>query len=99
MNTSTPNPNLVVSDPKILSGEPVFAGTRVTIDIVLACVDAGIDMARIRASYPIVDEEHIAAARAYRAAHPRTPVKSIAERYPELRLVSRKVVKGPRNGH
>jgi uncharacterized protein (DUF433 family) len=99
MNTSTPNLNLVVSDPEILSGEPVFAGTRVPIDIVLACVDAGIDMARIRASYPIVDEEHIAAARAYQAAHPRTPVKRIGERYPELRLVSRKVVKGPRNGH
>lgn len=99
MNTSTPNLHLVVSDPEILSGEPVFAGTRVPIDIVLACVDAGMDMTRIRASYPIVDEEHIAAARAYQAAHPRTPVKRIGERYPELRLVSRKVVKGPRNGH
>jgi uncharacterized protein (DUF433 family) len=72
MNSSVPNQNLVVSDPEILSGEPVFAGTRIAIDTVLASLDAGIDLARIRASYPIVDDEHIAAARAYRAAHPRS---------------------------
>jgi uncharacterized protein (DUF433 family) len=99
MSSSIVNPDLVVSDPKILSGEPVFAGTRVTIDIVLACVDAGIDMARIRASYPIVDEEHIAAARAYRAAHPRKPVQRLGERYPELRLRSQGVVRRPRHGN
>ena len=68
MNSSVKNQNLVVSDPEFLSGEPVFAGTRITIGTVLASIDAGIDLARIRASYPIVDDEHIAAARAYRAA-------------------------------
>jgi hypothetical protein len=35
-NSFVPNQNLVVSDPEILSGEPVFAGTRNTIDTVLA---------------------------------------------------------------
>jgi uncharacterized protein (DUF433 family) len=78
--------NLVVSDPEILSGDPVFAGTRITIDTVLASIDAGIDMARIRASYPSVDDEHISAARAYRAVHPRSPVPRISERHPELVL-------------
>jgi uncharacterized protein (DUF433 family) len=61
----------VVTDPEILSGMPVFAGSRVPIDVVLACVDAGNDMARIRRAYPlVVTDEHIKAARAYKASHP-----------------------------
>jgi uncharacterized protein (DUF433 family) len=89
MNSSVPNQNLVVSDPEILSGEPVFAGTRIAIDTVLASLDAGIDLARIRASYPIVDDEHIAAARAYRAAHPRSRALRISERHPDLPVLRR----------
>jgi uncharacterized protein (DUF433 family) len=60
----------VVTDPEILSGTPVFAGSRVPIDMVLACVDAGNDTARIRRAYPFVTDEHITAARAYKASHP-----------------------------
>ena len=89
MNSSVKNQNLVVSDPEILSGEPVFAGTRITIDTVLASLDAGIDLARIRASYPIVDDEHIAAARASRAAHPRSRELRFSERHPDLPCVGR----------
>jgi uncharacterized protein (DUF433 family) len=64
----------VVTDPEILSGTPVFAGSRVPIDMVLACVDAGNDMARIRHAYPFVTDEHITAARATkrRTEHPRS---------------------------
>jgi uncharacterized protein (DUF433 family) len=89
MKSSIPNQNLVVSDPGILSGEPVFAGTRIAIDTVLASLDAGIDLARISASYPIVDDEHIAAARAYRAEHPRSRGRRIAEMHPDLPLLRR----------
>jgi uncharacterized protein (DUF433 family) len=85
MNSSMPNPNLVVSDPEILSGEPVFAGTRITIDTVLASLDAGIDLARIRESYPVVSDEHITAARAYRAEHPRSRRLRISEMHPDLK--------------
>jgi uncharacterized protein (DUF433 family) len=60
----------VVTDPEILYGMPVFAGSRVPIDMVLACVDAGTDMARIRQAYPFVTDEHVTAARAYKASHP-----------------------------
>ena len=84
METSLSNLALVVSDPEILSGEPVFTGTRVTIDVVLGSIDAGIDLARIRASYPIADDAHIAAARAYRAAHPKVRGPRISERHPDL---------------
>ncbi len=60
----------VVTDPEVLSGMPVFAGSRVPIDMVLARVDAGTDMARIRQAYPFVTDEHVASARAYKASHP-----------------------------
>jgi uncharacterized protein (DUF433 family) len=60
----------VVTDPKSLDGTPVFAGSRVPIDMLLACVDAGTDMTRIRPVYPFVTDEHITAARAYKASHP-----------------------------
>jgi uncharacterized protein (DUF433 family) len=92
MNSSVKNQNLVLSDREILSGEPVFAGTRITIDTVLASIDAGIDLARIRASYPIVDDEHIAAARAYKVAHPRSRALRIFERHPDLSVLRRSPV-------
>jgi uncharacterized protein (DUF433 family) len=60
----------VVTDPEVLSGMPFFAGSRVPIDVVLASVDAGTDMPRIRQAYPFVTDEHITAARAYKASHP-----------------------------
>ena len=60
----------IVTDPEMLDGIPVFAGSRVPIDMVLACVDAGTDIARIRQAYPFVTDEHISAARAYKASHP-----------------------------
>jgi uncharacterized protein (DUF433 family) len=89
MNSPVPNQSLVVSDPEILSGEPVFAGTRIAIDTVLASLDAGIDMARIRLSFPIVDDEHIATARAYRTAHPRSRGLRISEMHPDLLVLRR----------
>ena len=89
MSSSVKNQKLVVSDPEILSGEPVFAGTRIAIDTVLASLDAGVDLARIRASYPIVGDEHLAAARAYRAEHPRTRGLRISEMHPDLPILRR----------
>jgi uncharacterized protein (DUF433 family) len=89
MNSPVPNQSLVVSDPEILSGEPVFAGTRIAIDTVLASFDAGIGMARIRLSFPIVDDEHIAAARAHTTAHPRSRGLRISEMHPDLTVLRR----------
>jgi uncharacterized protein (DUF433 family) len=62
---------LVTSDPEILRGEPVFSGTRVPIDNVLASADGDISPARLRASYPFLTPAHIEAARTYAAVHPR----------------------------
>lgn len=61
---------LVVSDPAILSGDPVFAGTRVPVDVVLASLEVGVDFERLRAAYPFLTVAHLQAARVYREIHP-----------------------------
>lgn len=62
---------LVVVDPDILGGEPVFAGTRVPIEIVLASQVAGVDIKRLQASYPFLTQAHLQAAQVYQEVHPR----------------------------
>ncbi len=62
---------LVVSDPEILRGSPVFAGSRVPVATVLGSITAGIGLDRLQASYPFLTEAHVQAARVYDAVHPR----------------------------
>lgn len=63
-----PNPRsahsaLISSDPDVLGGVACFSGSRLPIDVVLASLDAGIDLERLRASWPFLTDEHINAAR------------------------------------
>ena len=62
---------LVTSDPEILGGAPVFAGTRVPVDTVMASLKKGIDRKRILRAYPFLTDEHLEAARIYSGVHPR----------------------------
>jgi uncharacterized protein (DUF433 family) len=64
-------PALVNVDPEIMGGVPVFSGTRVPIDFVLASIDEGIVFERLKTSYPFLTPDHIAAARQFRQEHPR----------------------------
>lgn len=61
---------LVVSDPEVMGGAAVFAGTRVPIDVVLGSVAAGVDVLRLQASYPFLTNNQIEAARAYGETRP-----------------------------
>lgn len=63
---------LVVIDPEVMGGVPVFANSRVPIDIVLRSLDRGIAMDRLTASYPFLTSAHVQAARAFAQFHPRT---------------------------
>jgi uncharacterized protein (DUF433 family) len=56
---------LVATDPEIMGGKPVFAGSRLPIDTVLASLASGIPLARLQASFPFLTEAHIRAAQAY----------------------------------
>jgi uncharacterized protein (DUF433 family) len=62
---------LITVDPEILGGTPVFAGTRVPVDTVVASLKKGIDRNRILGAYPSLTDEHLDAARVYSEVYPR----------------------------
>lgn len=49
---------IVVLDPEILGGIPVFAGTRVPVAHVVADLRKGTDHTRIREAYPSLTDQH-----------------------------------------
>lgn len=67
----SPPSALISSDPEVLGGVACFTGSRLPIDVVLASLDAGINLERLRASWPFLTDEHINAARDF--ATPSTP--------------------------
>jgi uncharacterized protein (DUF433 family) len=58
----------IVRDPQIVSGQPVFKGTRVTLKTVLASLAEGATTAEILADFPTLSEEDVRAAIAFAAA-------------------------------
>ena len=59
----------IVSDPKVMFGKPVFAGTRITVEHVLRCLAAGETPAEIAEDYPPLTRADIAAAQSFAADH------------------------------
>lgn len=55
----------ILVDPKILSGKPVFKGTRIPISIVLRMLRDGASFQKIIEEYPSLTEEDIKAALDY----------------------------------
>jgi uncharacterized protein (DUF433 family) len=49
---------IVHSDPEILDGTPVFAGTRVPAHILFDCLKAGDSLERFLEQFPTVSREH-----------------------------------------
>jgi len=89
--------SLVSSDPEVMSGAPVFAGTRVPIDTVLGSLDAGIEMSRLRRSYPFLTPEYIDAARIYAKVHPKRGRPRLSEVNPSWKVKSTRVVRPARS--
>ena len=82
----------VESDPEILGGAPVIAGTRVPVHDVAASLAAGLPIGRIRTAYPSLSEEQIELASLYARANPlqgRPPERRMIE---EAKVLSRRVV-------
>lgn len=65
---SSPDDPRIVEDPAILGGTAVFAGSRLPVTTLLACVDAGDSWERIVASWPWVTAAHVEAARRWAAS-------------------------------
>jgi uncharacterized protein (DUF433 family) len=61
---------LVVSDPEILGGDPVFRGTRVPVHAIAGLVVQGSEPAQLVESYPRLTAEMIRLAPLYAAAYP-----------------------------
>jgi uncharacterized protein (DUF433 family) len=61
---------LVISDPEIMGGDPVFRGTRVPVHLIAELVAQGSKPAELIDSYPRVTAEMIRMAPVYAAAYP-----------------------------
>jgi len=57
----------IVRDPRIVNGEPVLKGTRVTLRTVLASLAEGATTAEILADFPTLSEEDVRAVIAFAA--------------------------------
>ena len=59
---------LISTDPRVMHGQAVIAGTRVPVSVVLDCLAAGMTSEEITAEYPTVTAARVRAAAAYGAA-------------------------------
>ena len=64
---------LIQSDPKVMMGKPVVAGTRITVELILDKLAAGETAEEILESHPRLTREGILAALAYAAETLRNP--------------------------
>jgi uncharacterized protein (DUF433 family) len=62
---------MVVSDPEIMRGTPVFKGTRIPVDLVAGMLAQGATAEEILEGYPTLNKEEIAIAPLYMRAFPR----------------------------
>jgi uncharacterized protein (DUF433 family) len=62
---------LVMADPEIMGGEPVFRGTRIRVHLIAALLEQGEAADNVLADYPRLTQEMIRLAPIYAAAYPR----------------------------
>jgi len=55
----------IVSDPKILGGKPIIAGTRISVELILDRISSGMSEKEILIDYPHLTAKQIQAAVAY----------------------------------
>jgi len=74
-----PEPNhLILTDPEILSGDPVFRGTRVPVHLIAELVAQGSHPGELIESYPRLTAEMIRLAPIFAAANPlRAPKRKL----------------------
>ncbi|MBV9452399.1 MAG: DUF433 domain-containing protein [Streptosporangiaceae bacterium] len=59
----------IVIDPKVMFGKPVIRGTRITVELILRKLAAGMTFAEIIVHHPHLSEDDIRAALAFGADH------------------------------
>lgn len=89
--------DLIKTDPGVMGGVPVFAGTRVPIEIVTSSLEKGVDAKRLQKAYAFLTDEHVEAARVYAKVHPRRGrPRLVSEANPGWPVKSRTVVRPAR---
>jgi uncharacterized protein (DUF433 family) len=63
--------NMIVSDPEIMRGTPVYRGTRIPVELVADMLNQGATYKQILAGYPALDREKVELAPFYIQAFPR----------------------------
>jgi len=58
---------LIVSDPKVMMGKPVIAGTRITVELIIEKLAAGETIDQILEAHPQLTQKMIQAALAFAA--------------------------------
>ena len=59
----------ITSDPRVMFGKPVIAGTRITVEHILRCLAAGETPEQIAADYPPLTVGDVRQAQAFAADH------------------------------
>ncbi|MCC6367019.1 MAG: DUF433 domain-containing protein [Bryobacterales bacterium] len=71
---------LIISDPRIMMGKPVVAGTRITVELILEKLAAGETIEQILSEHPRLTVESVRAAIAFAAEAFRAGVVYPAEK-------------------
>lgn len=83
MEKTTMTGDLIKSDPKVLMGKPVIAGTRIPVELVLEKLASGETVEQIMHAHPRLTEEAVRAALAFAAKAIRAdvvyPVEEVAK--------------------
>ncbi len=61
---------LIVSDPEIMGGDPVFRGTRLAVHLIAGLLEQGASEADLREGYPQLTTEMVRFAPIYTGAYP-----------------------------
>jgi uncharacterized protein (DUF433 family) len=74
--------SMITSDPKIMMGKPIIAGTRITVELILEKLAAGESVEQILSEHPRLTSESVRAAIAFAAEALRADVVYPAEKVP-----------------
>lgn len=69
----------ISSDPKVMGGKPVIAGTRVTVEQIVRECARGLNVAEVVAQYPRLKPEDVLAALAFAADYLADEITTAAE--------------------
>lgn len=71
--------SLIISDPNIMLGKPVIAGTRITVEHIMREITAGTTIEQLLEDHPGITREQIQAAINYGIAASAHPIPSLIE--------------------